>query len=99
MMLFVLTLRSCVFHRYDGDSSENSTDNPMDKSKPWSRSIEDLHGGNNHTLAVTGNSRTGRHSTLRFDHLTQHICCYRVVNKSVRNRSVMSSSEFYIDGV
>ncbi|XP_057191523.1 formin-like protein 2 isoform X4 [Triplophysa rosa] len=51
---------------YDGDSSENSTDSPMDKSKPWSRSIEDLHGGNNHTLSVTGiNSRTGRHSTLR----------------------------------
>ncbi|KAA0716076.1 Formin-like protein 2 [Triplophysa tibetana] len=51
---------------YDGDSSENSTDSTMDKSKSWSRSIEDLHGGNNHTLAVTGiNSRTGRHSTLR----------------------------------
>uniref|UniRef100_A0A673LXA8 Formin-like protein 2 n=1 Tax=Sinocyclocheilus rhinocerous TaxID=307959 RepID=A0A673LXA8_9TELE len=52
---------------YDGDSSENSTENSVDKSKPWNRSIEDLHGGNNLSSAVTGNSisRASRHSTIR----------------------------------
>lgn len=39
----------------------------MDKSKPWSRSIEDLHRGSNLPSPV-GNSisRSGRHSTLRY---------------------------------
>ncbi len=57
----------CAFDRYDGDSSENSTENTVDKSKPWNRSIEDLHGGNNLSSAVTGNSisRASRHSTIR----------------------------------
>ncbi|XP_048048882.1 formin-like protein 2 isoform X2 [Megalobrama amblycephala] len=57
---------------YDGDSFENSTDNSVDKSKPWSRSIEDLHGGNSLSSAVTGNnfSRTSRHSTLRSNTLS-----------------------------
>ncbi|XP_067299365.1 formin-like protein 2 isoform X3 [Pseudorasbora parva] len=57
---------------YDGDSSENSTDNSVDKLKPWSRSIEDLHGGNNLSSSVTGNSisRTSRHSTLRSNTLS-----------------------------
>uniref|UniRef100_A0A673LXE8 Formin-like protein 2 n=1 Tax=Sinocyclocheilus rhinocerous TaxID=307959 RepID=A0A673LXE8_9TELE len=52
---------------FDGDSSENSTENSVDKSKPWNRSIEDLHGGNNLSSAVTGNSisRASRHSTIR----------------------------------
>uniref|UniRef100_A0A672S2V0 Formin like 2 n=1 Tax=Sinocyclocheilus grahami TaxID=75366 RepID=A0A672S2V0_SINGR len=52
---------------YDGDSSENSTENSVDKSKPWNRSIEDLHGANNLSSAVTGNSisRASRHSTIR----------------------------------
>uniref|UniRef100_A0A671QPJ4 Formin-like protein 2 n=1 Tax=Sinocyclocheilus anshuiensis TaxID=1608454 RepID=A0A671QPJ4_9TELE len=52
---------------YDGDSSENSTEISVDKSKPWNRSIEDLHGGNNLSSAVTGNSisRASRHSTIR----------------------------------
>nr|XP_055070599.1 formin-like protein 2 isoform X3 [Misgurnus anguillicaudatus] len=51
---------------YDGDSSENSTENVMDKSKPWSRSIEDLHRGNSLQSPVTGSiSRSSRHSTLR----------------------------------
>ncbi|XP_058642815.1 formin-like protein 2 isoform X3 [Onychostoma macrolepis] len=50
---------------YDGDSSENSAENSVDK--PWNRSIEDLHGGNNLSSAVTGNSisRASRHSTIR----------------------------------
>ncbi|XP_067266832.1 formin-like protein 2 isoform X2 [Chanodichthys erythropterus] len=57
---------------YDGDSFENNTDNSVDKSKPWSRSIEDLHGGNSLSSAVTGNnfSRTSRHSTLRSNTLS-----------------------------
>uniref|UniRef100_A0A671QY94 Formin-like protein 2 n=1 Tax=Sinocyclocheilus anshuiensis TaxID=1608454 RepID=A0A671QY94_9TELE len=52
---------------FDGDSSENSTEHSVDKSKPWNRSIEDLHGGNNLSSAVTGNSisRASRHSTIR----------------------------------
>ncbi|XP_016319663.1 formin-like protein 2 [Sinocyclocheilus anshuiensis] len=53
---------------FDGDSSENSTEHSVDKSKPWNRSIEDLHGGNNLSSAVTGNSisRASRHSTISF---------------------------------
>uniref|UniRef100_A0A8C2K0B5 Formin-like 2a n=1 Tax=Cyprinus carpio TaxID=7962 RepID=A0A8C2K0B5_CYPCA len=52
---------------YDGDSSETSTENSVDKSKPWNRSIEDLHRGNNLSSAVTGSSisRASRHSTIR----------------------------------
>uniref|UniRef100_A0A8C1ADV0 Formin-like 2a n=1 Tax=Cyprinus carpio carpio TaxID=630221 RepID=A0A8C1ADV0_CYPCA len=55
---------------YDGDSSENSTENSVDKSKPWNRSIEDLHRGNNLSSAVTGSSisRASRHSTIRCVH-------------------------------
>uniref|UniRef100_A0A9J8B954 Formin-like 2a n=1 Tax=Cyprinus carpio carpio TaxID=630221 RepID=A0A9J8B954_CYPCA len=51
---------------YDGDSSDNSAENSVDKSKPWNRSIEDLHGGNNLSSSVTGNSisRSSRHSTI-----------------------------------
>lgn len=66
----ILRIRCSIFYRYDGDSSENSTDNSVDKSKPWSRSIEDLHGGNSLSSAVTGNSisRSSRHSTLRCEH-------------------------------
>ncbi|XP_056320789.1 formin-like protein 2 [Danio aesculapii] len=52
---------------YDGDSSENSTENSVDKSKAWSRSIEDLHGGNHLSSGGSGSniSRTNRHSTIR----------------------------------
>ncbi|RVE58078.1 hypothetical protein OJAV_G00205590 [Oryzias javanicus] len=64
---------------YDGDSVENA-DDALDKSKTWSRSIEDLHrGGSLHRGAnlhrggtlppnATGNgiTRVGRHSTLRY---------------------------------
>lgn len=64
---------------YDGDSVEN-TEDALDKSKTWSRSIEDLHrGGSFHhggtmrrggTLppSTTGNgiTRIGRNSTLRY---------------------------------
>uniref|UniRef100_A0A8B9T7V6 Formin like 2 n=1 Tax=Anas platyrhynchos TaxID=8839 RepID=A0A8B9T7V6_ANAPL len=49
---------------FDFESLENNVENSMDKSKPWSRSIEDLHRGSNLPSPV-GNSisRSGRHST------------------------------------
>ncbi|GLD74249.1 formin-like protein 2, partial [Lates japonicus] len=52
---------------FDGDSVENNPEAAMDKSKPWSRSIEDLHAGSTLPSPITGNgiTRTGRHSTLR----------------------------------
>ncbi|XP_046902025.1 formin-like protein 2 isoform X2 [Hypomesus transpacificus] len=53
---------------FDGDGVESSTDSFVDKTKPWSRSIEDLHGGGPLlTPPTSGNnlSRIGRHSTLR----------------------------------
>uniref|UniRef100_A0A8C8SX61 Formin like 2 n=1 Tax=Pelusios castaneus TaxID=367368 RepID=A0A8C8SX61_9SAUR len=51
---------------FDFESLENNVENSMDKSKPWSRSIEDLHRGSNLPSPV-GNSisRSSRHSTLR----------------------------------
>lgn len=53
-------------YRFDGDSFENGTDNAMDKSKSWSRSIEDLRGGSNLPSPNPGTiGRAGRHSTLR----------------------------------
>uniref|UniRef100_A0AAZ3PJS8 Formin-like 2a n=1 Tax=Oncorhynchus tshawytscha TaxID=74940 RepID=A0AAZ3PJS8_ONCTS len=50
---------------FDGDSVENNPEKSVDK--PWSRSIEDLHGGSNLPSPVSGNSitRAGRHATLR----------------------------------
>ncbi|KAK1789257.1 hypothetical protein P4O66_014876 [Electrophorus voltai] len=52
---------------FDGEGVENGTDNTLDKSKSWNRSIEDLRGGSNLPSPVTGNgiTRAGRHSTLR----------------------------------
>ncbi|XP_023256990.1 formin-like protein 2 [Seriola lalandi dorsalis] len=52
---------------FDGDSVENNPEAVIDKSKPWSRSIEDLHGGSTLPSPITGNgiTRAGRHSTLR----------------------------------
>uniref|UniRef100_H3DGD5 Formin like 2 n=1 Tax=Tetraodon nigroviridis TaxID=99883 RepID=H3DGD5_TETNG len=51
----------------DGDCVENNPEAALDKSKPWSRSIEDLHGGSTlpPPIAGTGLTRVGRHSTLR----------------------------------
>lgn len=55
---------------FDYESMENNVENAMDKNKPWSRSIEDLHRGSNLPSPV-GNSlsRSSRHSTLRFNTL------------------------------
>ncbi|NWT04471.1 FMNL2 protein, partial [Mionectes macconnelli] len=55
---------------FDFESLENSVENSMDKSKPWSRSIEDLHRGTNLPSPVgNSSSRSGRHSTLRYNTL------------------------------
>ncbi|CAL8343702.1 unnamed protein product [Boreogadus saida] len=57
---------------FDGDCAENNLENnSVDKSKPWSRSIEDFHGGGG-TLPSNGSgiSRGGRQSsTLRTSNL------------------------------
>ncbi|XP_077584953.1 formin-like protein 2 isoform X3 [Stigmatopora nigra] len=52
---------------FDGDCVENSPESLLDKSKPWSRSIEDLHAGSTLSSPLNGNgiTRAGRHSTLR----------------------------------
>ncbi|NWX90861.1 FMNL2 protein, partial [Nothoprocta pentlandii] len=55
---------------FDFESLENNVENSVDKSKPWSRSIEDLHRGSNLPSPVGNNiSRSGRHSTLRYNTL------------------------------
>ncbi|NXG15223.1 FMNL2 protein, partial [Grallaria varia] len=55
---------------FDFESLENSVESPVDKSKPWSRSIEDLHRGANLPSPVgSSGSRSGRHSTLRYNTL------------------------------
>ncbi|RXM29502.1 Formin-like protein 3 [Acipenser ruthenus] len=54
----------------DVDSLENNVENSTDKSKPWSRSIEDLHRGSNLPSQVGSSiSRSSRHSTLRYNTL------------------------------
>ncbi|XP_006834655.1 PREDICTED: formin-like protein 2 [Chrysochloris asiatica] len=55
---------------FDFESMENTVESSVDKSKPWSRSIEDLHRGSNLPSPV-GNSvsRSGRHSALRYNTL------------------------------
>lgn len=55
---------------FDFESLENNVENSVDKSKHWSRSIEDLHRGSN-LPSPGGNSitRSGRHSTLRYNTL------------------------------
>ncbi|XP_054642397.1 formin-like protein 2 isoform X4 [Dunckerocampus dactyliophorus] len=52
---------------FDGDGVENNPDALLDKTKPWSRSIEDLHGGSTMSSPLSSNSitRMGRHSTIR----------------------------------
>lgn len=65
----VLSCSMCCIHRFDGDCVENNLEAAIDKSKPWSRSIEDLHGGSTLPSPITGNgiTRAGRQSTLRYD--------------------------------
>ncbi|XP_061734959.1 formin-like protein 2 isoform X2 [Nerophis ophidion] len=52
---------------FDGDGGENNSEALIDKTKPWSRSIEDLHGGSTMSSPLSGNgiTRAGRHSTIR----------------------------------
>lgn len=83
LLLFVL-YSPC--DRFDGDSVENNPEAVMDKSKPWSRSIEDLHGGNTLQSPITGNgiTRTGRHSTLRYGGHTGSWLWQKDANRPVR---------------
>ncbi|XP_007464224.1 PREDICTED: formin-like protein 2 isoform X1 [Lipotes vexillifer] len=55
---------------FDFESVESTVESSVDKSKPWSRSIEDLHRGSNLPSPV-GNSvsRSGRHPALRYNTL------------------------------
>uniref|UniRef100_A0A673M777 Formin-like protein 2 n=1 Tax=Sinocyclocheilus rhinocerous TaxID=307959 RepID=A0A673M777_9TELE len=79
---------------FDGDSSENSTENSVDKSKPWNRSIEDLHGGNNLSSAVTGNSisRASRHSTIRWYVCLNFSCCFALRSNTLPSRRTLKNS-------
>uniref|UniRef100_A0A8C1TQG5 Formin-like 2a n=1 Tax=Cyprinus carpio TaxID=7962 RepID=A0A8C1TQG5_CYPCA len=61
---------------YDGDSSDNSAENSVDKSKPWNRSIEDLHGGNNLSSSVTVNSS----------------CCFALRSNTLPSRRTLKNS-------
>ncbi|XP_071418349.1 formin-like protein 2 isoform X2 [Pithys albifrons albifrons] len=57
---------------FDFESLESSLESSMDKAKPWSRSIEDLHRGGTTNLPSpvgSGAARAGRHSTLRYNTL------------------------------
>ncbi|XP_012514565.1 PREDICTED: formin-like protein 2 [Propithecus coquereli] len=55
---------------FDFESMESTVESSVDKSRPWSRSIEDLHRGSNLPSPV-GNSvsRSGRHSGMRYNTL------------------------------
>uniref|UniRef100_A0A672K968 Formin like 2 n=1 Tax=Sinocyclocheilus grahami TaxID=75366 RepID=A0A672K968_SINGR len=68
---------------FDGDSSENSTENSVDKSKPWNRSIEDLRGGNNLSSAVTGNSIS---RAINFS------CCFALRSNTLPSRRTLKNS-------
>lgn len=82
--LWCLIERLLCCDRFDGDCLENNPEAAMDKSKSWSRSIEDLHGGSTLPSPITGNglTRVARHSTLRYSAhaqlmiscLTVHVC-------------------------
>lgn len=96
-IIFFLSPCCCVFDRYDGESSENSTENSVDKSKLWNRSIEDLHGGNNLSSAVTGNSfsRASRHSTIRCEHTNR--CFY--YSRIIANKMLIVSNNSNLNAI
>ncbi|XP_013372897.1 PREDICTED: formin-like protein 2 [Chinchilla lanigera] len=55
---------------FDFESVESTVESTVDKSKSWSRSIEDLHRGSNLPSPVGSSvSRSGRHSALRYNTL------------------------------
>ncbi|XP_067880693.1 formin-like protein 3 isoform X2 [Heterodontus francisci] len=55
---------------FDFDLVENGDDGALDKSKPWGRSIEDLHQSNVLPLAFSNSlSRSARQSILRYNTL------------------------------
>uniref|UniRef100_A0A671QZ98 Formin-like protein 2 n=1 Tax=Sinocyclocheilus anshuiensis TaxID=1608454 RepID=A0A671QZ98_9TELE len=70
---------------FDGDSSENSTEHSVDKSKPWNRSIEDLHVNFSCCFALRSNTlpsrRTLKNSRLVCKKDDVHVCimCLRAI--------------------
>lgn len=68
-------LSVCMWLRLDFEGLENGEDGFLDKTKSWSRSIEDLHHTNNQPFCNTL-VRSARQSVLRYVWLSQLPCCY-----------------------
>uniref|UniRef100_A0AAQ5Y1U3 Formin-like 2a n=1 Tax=Amphiprion ocellaris TaxID=80972 RepID=A0AAQ5Y1U3_AMPOC len=66
---------------FDGESVENNPEAAMDKSKPWSRSIEDLHGGSTLPCNTLPSRRTLKNSRLICKKDDVHVCimCLRAI--------------------
>uniref|UniRef100_A0A8C3ITV1 Formin like 2 n=1 Tax=Chrysemys picta bellii TaxID=8478 RepID=A0A8C3ITV1_CHRPI len=67
---------------FDFESLENNVENSMDKSKPWSRSIEDLHRGSNlPSYNTLPSRRTLKNSRLVSKKDDVHVCimCLRAI--------------------
>uniref|UniRef100_A0A8C7FKX4 Formin like 2 n=1 Tax=Oncorhynchus kisutch TaxID=8019 RepID=A0A8C7FKX4_ONCKI len=64
---------------FDGDSAENNPEKSVDK--PWSRSIEDLHGGSNFPCNTLPSRRTLKNSRLVCKKDDVHVCimCLRAI--------------------
>uniref|UniRef100_A0A8C8JAR5 Formin-like 2a n=1 Tax=Oncorhynchus tshawytscha TaxID=74940 RepID=A0A8C8JAR5_ONCTS len=64
---------------FDGDSAENNLEKSVDK--PWSRSIEDLHGGSNFPCNTLPSRRTLKNSRLVCKKDDVHVCimCLRAI--------------------
>uniref|UniRef100_A0A8C7U727 Formin-like 2a n=1 Tax=Oncorhynchus mykiss TaxID=8022 RepID=A0A8C7U727_ONCMY len=75
---------------FDGDSVENNPEKSVDK--PWSRSIEDLHGGSNLPSPVSGNSitRAGRHSLI---HTPRTICNALPSRRTLKNSRLVCKKD------
>lgn len=65
----------CTWPRLDFEGLENGEDGFLDKTKSWSRSIEDLHHTNNQPFCNTL-VRSARQSVLRYVWLSQLPRCY-----------------------
>uniref|UniRef100_A0A4W3HY45 Formin like 2 n=1 Tax=Callorhinchus milii TaxID=7868 RepID=A0A4W3HY45_CALMI len=65
---------------FDYESVENNVENALDKSKPWSRSIEDLHRGSN-LFNTLPSRRTLKNSRLVSKKDDVHVCimCLRAI--------------------
>uniref|UniRef100_A0A7N6B076 Formin-like 2a n=1 Tax=Anabas testudineus TaxID=64144 RepID=A0A7N6B076_ANATE len=66
---------------FDGDCVENNPEAMMDKSKPWNRSIEDLHRGGTLPCNTLPSRRTLKNSRLVCKKDDVHVCimCLRAI--------------------